>query len=192
MPNHPVRDDIDLLDGTWYATEPHDDWSWMREHAPVYYDPKSDVWAITKYDDVLAIEKDAKGFSSYGAPRPHGMPLPMMISMDNPEHQRRRSLVYHGFTPKRVAEHEARIRAICNEIVDKVCERGECDFVWDVAAPLPLLLIADMLGFEPSAYDDLLKWSDDLIRATTVGAHARGGGGVGSRPASASASCSSR
>src|SRR4051812_14901016 len=74
MPNHPVRDDIDLLDGNWYATEPHDDWTWMREHAPVYYDPTSDVWAITKYDDVLAIEKDAKGFSSYKAPRPHGMP----------------------------------------------------------------------------------------------------------------------
>ena len=52
MPNHPLRDDIDLLDGNWYATEPHDDWTWMREHAPVYYDPKSDVWAITKYDDV--------------------------------------------------------------------------------------------------------------------------------------------
>jgi cytochrome P450 family 142 subfamily A polypeptide 1 len=168
MPNHPVRDDIDLLDGHWYATEPHDDWTWMREHAPVYYDANSDVWAITKYDDVLAIEKDAKGFSSYKAPRPHGEPLPMMISMDNPLHQRRRSLVYHGFTPKRVAEHEVRIRAICNEIVDRVCERGECDFVWDIAAPLPLLLIADMLGFEPSAYDDLLRWSDDLIRATTA------------------------
>ena len=168
MPNHPVRDDIDLLDGAWYSREPHDDWTWMRQHAPVFYDAKSDVWAITKYDDVLAIEKDARAFSSYGGPRPHGDPLPMMISMDNPEHQRRRSLVYHGFTPKRVAEHEARIRAICNEIVDRVCERGECDFVWDVAAPLPLLLIADMLGFEPSAYDDLLKWSDDLIRATTA------------------------
>ena len=48
-----------------------------------------------------------------------------------------------------------------------MCERGECDFVWDVAAPLPLLLIADMLGFEPDAYDDLLRWSDDLIRGTT-------------------------
>ena len=80
----------------------------MREHAPVFYDPTNDVWAITRYDDVLAIEKDAKGFSSYKAPRPHGQSLPMMISMDNPLHQRRRSLVYRGFTPKRVAEHEAR------------------------------------------------------------------------------------
>jgi len=91
----------------------------------------------------------------------------MMISMDNPLHQRRRSLVYHGFTPKRVAEHGERIRAICNEIVDRVCERGEADFVWDIAAPLPLLLIADMLGFPEESYDDLLRWSDDLIRATT-------------------------
>jgi cholest-4-en-3-one 26-monooxygenase len=49
-----------------------------------------------------------------------------------------------------------------------VCERGECDFVWDVAAPLPLILIGDMLGFERDAYDDLLRWSDDMIRGTTV------------------------
>ena len=62
MPNHPVRDEIDLLDGHWYSTEPHDDWTWMREHAPVYYDAVSNVCAITKYDDVLTIEKDAKGF----------------------------------------------------------------------------------------------------------------------------------
>ena len=163
----------------------------MREHAPVYYDAKSDVWAITKYDDVLAIEKDAKGFSSYGGPRPHGMPLPMMISMDNPEHQRRRSLVYHGFTPKRVAEHEARIRAICDEIVDRVCERGECDFVWDIAAPLPLLLIADMLGFEP----ERVRRPAAVVRRPHPRHHrrpdARGRGARRWRPAWGSGSCSS-
>jgi cytochrome P450 family 142 subfamily A polypeptide 1 len=91
----------------------------------------------------------------------------MMISMDDPKHRRRRSLVNRGFTPRRVGDHEATIRAICTQILDRVCERGECDFVWDVAAPLPLLLIADMLGFEPETYDDLLRWSDDMIRATT-------------------------
>jgi cytochrome P450 family 142 subfamily A polypeptide 1 len=93
----------------------------------------------------------------------------MMVSMDNPEHQRRRSLVNRGFTPRRVGDKEPVIRAICTEIIDRVCERGACDFVWDVAAPLPLLLIADMLGFERDAYDDLLRWSDDLIRGTTAG-----------------------
>jgi cytochrome P450 family 142 subfamily A polypeptide 1 len=164
----PVRDDIDLLAGDWYAREPHDTWTWMRDHAPVYYDAKNDVWAITRYRDVLAIEKDPTTFSSWRSPRPHGDPLPMMISMDNPQHQRRRSIVNRGFTPRRVAEKEPTIQRLCTEIIDRVCERGACDFVWDIAAPLPLLLIADMLGFEPDAYDDLLRWSDDLIRGTTV------------------------
>jgi cytochrome P450 family 142 subfamily A polypeptide 1 len=166
MSGHPVRDDIDLLDGTWWSREPHDLFTWMRANAPVYHDEANDVWGITRYDDVLAIEKDPVTFSSCRSPRPHGDPLPMMISMDNPLHQRRRSLVNRGFTPRRVAAKEDTIRAICRQIVDRVCERGECDFVWDVAAPLPLLLIADMLGFPPEAYDDLLRWSDDLIRAT--------------------------
>ena len=91
----------------------------------------------------------------------------MMISMDNPEHQRRRSLVNRGFTPKKVQAHNETIRRICSKLIDDVASKGECDFVWDLAAPLPLLLIADMLGFEPDAYDDLLRWSDDMIRGTT-------------------------
>ena len=162
-----TRDDIDLLDGDWYATRPYEQWAWMRENAPVYYDEKNNVWGITLYDDVMKIEKDAKTFSSKRAPRPHGDPLPMMISMDNPEHQQRRSLVYRGFTPKRVQDHSAKIEQLCSQIIDKVSEKGECDFVWDIAAPLPLLLIADMLGFPEEAFDDLLKWSDDMIRGTT-------------------------
>ncbi len=164
---HQTRDDIDLLDGHWYAQQPYEQWAWMREHAPAYWDERNQVWGITRYEDVLAIEKDAKTFSSMRAPRPHGEPLPMMISMDNPEHQRRRSLVNRGFTPKKVQAHERTIRAICRKLIDDVSAKGECDFVWDIAAPLPLLLIADMLGFEPDAYDDLLRWSDDMIRGTT-------------------------
>jgi cholest-4-en-3-one 26-monooxygenase len=163
-----VRDDIDLMDGHWYAQQPYELWAWMRENAPVYWDPKGEVWGITRYDDVLAIEKDPKTYSSYKAPRPHGDPLPMMISMDDPLHTRRRKLVNKGFTPRRVRDHEQTIRRLCTEIIDRVCEKGSCDFVWDIAAPLPLLLIADMLGFPPESYDDLLRWSDDMMRGTTV------------------------
>jgi len=169
MASHPTRDDIDLLDGNWYAREPHDLWTWMRANAPVYHDDKNDVWAVTRYRDVLAVEKDPVTFSSRRSPRPHGDPLPMMISMDDPAHHQRRSLVNRGFTPRRVRDREGEIRRICDEIIDRVCERGECDFVWDIAAPLPLILIGDMLGFERDAYDDLLRWSDDMIRGTTVG-----------------------
>jgi cytochrome P450 family 142 subfamily A polypeptide 1 len=159
---------FDLLDGRWFAGQPFDDWAWMREHAPAYWDERNEVWALTRHADVLAVEKDAATFSSQRAPRPHGDHLPMMISMDDPEHGRRRKLVSRGFTPRRVRDHETTIRRLCTEIIDRVAARGECDFVWDIAAPLPLLLIADMLGFPPESYDDLLRWSDDLIRATTA------------------------
>lgn len=167
-PSHPTRDDIALLDGNWYAAQPHETWTWMRANAPVYYDAATDIWAITKHRDILAIEKDPTTFSSRRSPRPHGDPLPMMISMDDPQHQRRRSLVNRGFTPRRVRQKKREIVAICDHIIDRVCEQGHCDFVWDIAAPLPLLLIGDMLGFPRSEYDDLLRWSDDLIRGTTI------------------------
>ena len=160
--------DVNLLDGTWYAEDPHEVWAWMRREAPVHYDEVADVWGIARYDDVLAIEKDPKTFSSRRAPRPHGDPLPMMISMDDPDHQRRRSLVNRGFTPRRIGELEPTVAGLCRRIVDRVCEAGTADAVWDIAAPLPLLVIADLLGFEEEHYDDLLAWSDDLIRATTL------------------------
>ena len=122
------------------------------------------MWGITKYQDVLAIEKDPMSFSSHRAPRPHGAHLPMMISMDDPEHQRRRSLVNRGFTPKRVAAHEPRLVELCRDIIDQVAEQGGCDFVWDVAAPLPLLVIADLLGYESDMHDDLLRWSEEMMQ----------------------------
>ena len=115
---HPVREDIDLLDGHWYANEPHDLWEWMRDNAPVYYDERRDVWGVTRHADVLRIEKDPKTFSSKFSPRPHGQGLPMMISMDDPLHTRRRRLVYAGFTPKRVRDKEPVIRKLCTQIID--------------------------------------------------------------------------
>ncbi len=165
---HPFRPDLNLLDGGWYADDPHEVWTWMRREAPVYYDEAAAVWGIAAYDDVLAIEKDPVTFSSHRAPRPHGDHLPMMISMDDPEHRQRRGLVNRGFTPRRIAEMEPAVAALCARIVDRVCQRGSCDFVWDVAAPLPLMVIAELLGFDVEAHEDLLRWSDDLMRATTL------------------------
>lgn len=167
MPNHPILEHVNLLDGNWYASRPHDGWTWMRNNAPVYYDPNSDVWAVARYDDVLSVSRNPKIYSSYKAPRPKGRTLPQMISMDDPEHFRRRKLVNKGFTPRRVRDKLDEIDTLCDMIIDRVCEKGEADFVWDLAAPLPLLLIGDMLGFPRESFDDLLEWSDDMIRATT-------------------------
>ena len=154
---------LNLLDGRWYAEDAHAIWDEFRRTAPVHFDPVGQVWGIFKHADVLAVEKVPKTFSSFRAPRPHGEHLPMMISMDDPEHQRRRSLVSRAFTPKRVAGHEPFVRDTCREIINRVCEKGSCDFVWDVAAPLPLYVIADLLGYEPDMYDDLLRWSEAMM-----------------------------
>ena len=155
------------MDGSWYAEDPHAVWAWMRREVPVYYDEAGDVWGITRYDDVLAIEKDPRTFSSTRAPRPHVPAMPMMISMDDPDHRRRRGLVNRGFTPRRIAELEPKVEQLCAGILDRVAPKGACDFVWDVAAPLPLLVIAELLGFDADAHDDLLRWSDDMMRATS-------------------------
>ena len=72
----------------------------------------------------------------------------MMIDFDAPEHVRRRRLVSAGFTPRRVRAMEDHVRAICDRVIDTVCERGECDFVTEIAAPLPLAVIGDMLGVD--------------------------------------------
>jgi cytochrome P450 family 142 subfamily A polypeptide 1 len=164
--SHPTRAGLNLLDGQWYAEDPHAIWAWMRHHAPVYWDEDAAVWGIARYEDILAIEKDPATFSSRRGPRPHMEPFPSMISMDDPEHRLRRSLVNRGFTPRRVADLDAFVRTLCTRIVDDVCESGRCDFVWDIAARLPLLVIAHLLGFDEALHDDLLRWSDDMLRAT--------------------------
>jgi cholest-4-en-3-one 26-monooxygenase len=163
---HPRLTDLNLLDGRWYADDPHTVWKWLRREAPVYWDEEAEVWGIACYDDILAVEKDPSTYSNRRGPRPHMEPFPSMISMDDPEHRLRRTLVNRGFTPRRVAELDEYVRTLCRRIVDDVCETGTCDLVWDVAARLPLLVIAHLLGFDEALHDDLLRWSDDMLRAT--------------------------
>lgn len=167
--DHPTNPAIDLLDGAFYAGDPHAGWTWMRENAPVYFDEPNEVWGLCTYEDVLAASKDPATFSNgAGSIRPHARVVSdNMIDKDDPEHKARRMLVNRGFTPNRIREKESDIRQLCNEIIDKVADRGECDFVWDIAAPLPLLLIGDMLGFERSMSNSLLEWSDDMLRGLT-------------------------
>jgi cytochrome P450 family 142 subfamily A polypeptide 1 len=165
VPDHPTRDDIDLLDGAFYVDDVDEKYAWMRANAPVYFDDKHGVWGIASYDALLAMEKDPQTFSNAGGIRPDTGPIPMMIDMDDPEHWKRRKLVNKGFTPRRVRDSEQKIRDVCDAIIDQVCERGECDFVHDIAAPLPMILIGDMLGVAPEDRDDLLRWSDDMVSA---------------------------
>jgi cytochrome P450 family 142 subfamily A polypeptide 1 len=156
---------IDLLSGAFYGREPHDAYAWMRANAPIYYDEANDLWAVASYAAVKAVSVDTDSFSSAQGIRPKLPQLPMMIDFDAPEHVRRRRLVSEGFTPKRVRAMENNLRAVCDDIIDAVCETGRCDLVSDVAAPLPIIVIGDMLGVAPSDRDDLLRWSDDMLKS---------------------------
>jgi len=160
--------EIQLLDGNFYTRDPHRSFRWMRANAPVYWDAGGSVWGIALHEDIMAVSKDPETFCSRFSSRPDAPPIPSMINIDDPDHKRRRNLVNKGFTPRRVQEHEPRIRDICNQLIDRVAPRGACDFVHDIAAPLPMIVIGDMLGVEPADRDMLLHWSDDLLAATSM------------------------
>jgi len=157
-----TRPDIDLTDGAFYAGDSHPAYKWMRKHEPVFRD-RNGLAAAATYAAVIEAERNPELFSNAGGIRPDQPGVEMMIEMDDPQHLLRRKLVNSGFTRKRVKDLEGSIAALCDSLIDAVCERGECDFVWDLAAPLPMAVIGDMLGVRPEEREMFLKWSDDLV-----------------------------
>lgn len=161
---HPDQQ-IDLLSGDFFGEVARRAHAWMRREAPVYFDEKNGIWGIATYDGVLAASRDRATFSNAGGSRPKLPAMPWMIDMDGGDHLTRRKLVSSGFTPARVRDQAPRIERLCDDLIDQVCERGACDLVHDLAAPLPMIVIGDMLGIAPQDRDQLLAWSDDLIGA---------------------------
>jgi cytochrome P450 family 142 subfamily A polypeptide 1 len=157
-----MRPDVDLTDGAFYAGDSRSVYKWMRENEPVFRD-RSGLLAAASYQAVIDAERQPELFSNAGGIRPDQDAPPMMIAMDDPAHLLRRKLVNAGFTRKRVKDREPAIGALCDTLIDAVCERGECDFVWDIAAPLPMAVIGDMLGVLPEEREMFLKWSDDMV-----------------------------
>lgn len=153
-----------LTAGAFWGADPHSALTWLRAHDPVHWDSHGQVWGLTRYADVKEASLHPALFSSAGGIRPDQPATPMMIDLDDPAHLRRRKLISKGFTPRRVADQRARIDQVTHALIDKVCARGECDFVWDLAAWLPLIVIGDQLGVRGDQYGNLLRWSDDLMR----------------------------
>ncbi|GAB2861920.1 steroid C26-monooxygenase Cyp142 [Actinocorallia aurea] len=167
--DQPVNPSINLISGEFWGRNPHEEMSWMRENVPVYWDANAGVWGVSRHADLKRASRMPEVFSNAQGIRADSFPMPMMIDMDDPQHKMRRKLVSAGFTPRRVSDQEAYLRRICDEIIDDVCEKGECDFVSDIAALLPLIVIADALGVAPSDRATLLKWSDDMLSGLTGG-----------------------
>ena len=150
---------VDLADSRVYAEGiPYDAFRTLRERAPVAWHPYKDgpgFLALTGYDEVYAVSRDSATWSSeatgvnFDAPGPddfvdvRGV---MMLMMDPPRHTALRALVSKGFTPRQVAKLNERLTDMARDVVDSVIERGECNFVTDVAGALPSYVIAELLG----------------------------------------------
>src|SRR5438477_4986317 len=168
----PVLSLYQLLDPEVLAN-PYPLYRRLREEAPVYWDPYLHAWVVTRYDDVITV---LHRFSANRTPTPEqfaamGMgelgPIAQMMTkqmlfMDAPAHTRLRSLASMAFTPARVEALRNHIRDILDELLEPLLQRGHMDVIKDLAAPLPAIVTAEMLGVPTSDCDRLKAWSADF------------------------------
>jgi cholest-4-en-3-one 26-monooxygenase len=166
--------DVDLANlDTFVAGVPHDMFDVLRRDAPAYFHPESDgagFWCIVRHDDLQRLSHDWEDYSSEWGITLHelgdeelGQQRMMMLIMDPPRHTKLRLLVNKGFTPRMIGRLHDRIREVAVDIVEQARQRGECDFVVDIAAELPLQVIAEMMGVPQEDRHKVFEWSNRLI-----------------------------
>jgi methyl-branched lipid omega-hydroxylase len=132
--------------------------SWHEEPDIVVLPRGPGFWAVTRHADILAVSRNADLFCSGKGSNIADMPpafsefFGSMINMDDPRHARLRRIVSRGFTPRVINAVEVDVARVAQRIVDAVIERGECDFVTEIAARLPLAIICDMMGIPESQH----------------------------------------
>ncbi len=163
------RDDIDIeIDIDWTQSENwqegmDDRMRWLRENDPVYWSEKSQLFIVSKFADVSYVSKNPEIFCSGQGILPGITVRQGLIDEDAPRHTMLRNLIRGGFTPRMVKKLEEAFREITTDAIDAVAEQGECDFVEDIAVPLPLLLIAEMIGIHKEDRRDFHRWSDAMM-----------------------------
>ncbi len=168
-------DSVDLADpAVWDDGPPYDLFERMQREAPVHFSPQRNLpdeggfWSITRFDDVRAVSRDHRTFSSERRGIFHmddiGVPLDMqrlqLISMDPPRHDRLKALVIKEFTPEAVGAHEDAVKQIINHTLDSVADRERFDLVVDVARPIPSRVIGSLLGTPPEDDAKLVHWTN--------------------------------
>lgn len=152
--DHPWRDPF-----PWYRQ--------MRQTAPVWYDTSSGVWNVFRYADVQRVLQDHPTFSSdLSGERPLAQRDALqasVISTDPPRHQRLRALVSKAFSPRSVSDLAPRIQAITDLLLDAVADRDQIDVVADLAYPLPVMVIAELLGVPTEDRATFKRWSDAIV-----------------------------
>ncbi len=172
----PLR--VDLFDPGFKAN-PYPTYARLRSEAPVHRVTMPDgrgVWLVTRYDDVVAVLKDerfAKDWRNALTPEQLAQvpPIPEMmkplsrnmLDTDPPDHERLRSLVSKAFTPRLIERMRGRVQEIADALLDAVEDRGEMDLIDDYAFPLPIIVIAELLGVPAEDRDRFREWSDAAV-----------------------------
>lgn len=170
---------IDLLSPQSFAGgQPHGQYAWLREHAPVHWHEEHGsgrgFWAVTRFEDVWAVDRAHQDYSSEPTimipdpdPQTQGAfgPYKMMLMMDPPEHTAFRKLIRSEFTQPAAHLREGRIQALARQIVDAVIDKGECDFVADVAGEMPSFVIAELMGLPLDDGRELYKLTETIHTA---------------------------
>lgn len=158
---------------------PYDFYQTLQEQAPVYQLPDTNIFMVTRYEDVKKLLKDTETYSNnfnhlLKGPEPAPevteiyarawQPVDTMITADPPRHKTYRTLVNKVFSAKRVDAMEDYMKTIVHELIDNFIDRGECDFVREFTTPLPVYVIADQLGVPREDLKDFKKWSDSFAR----------------------------
>jgi hypothetical protein len=143
----------------------------MRNEHPAYRNETRGFWALSRFEDIWTATHDPRRFSSASGivigqdmMAAAGDTMPMLIMMDPPRHDELRKVVSRAFTPRRMAAMEEDVRRITRELLSSFLERGEVEFVHEFAAPLPMIVIAEMLGVPLSDRHQFREWSDHLVK----------------------------
>jgi len=169
---------IDLLSPASFASgHPLAQYRWLRENQPVFWHEEPNgkgFWAVTRYKDVWEVDRDFQNFSSEptimiqdpAAEQALGFGgYKMMLMMDPPQHTAYRKLIRSEFTQPLAADRTPRMNALARQIVDEVIERGECDFVSQVAGEMPSYVIAELLGIPLDDGRELYKLTEAIHTA---------------------------
>jgi cytochrome P450 len=170
---------VDLNDqGVFVHGQPHDKFDAIRRDFALYWNEEDPTWGpgfwnVTRYADVMAVSRDTETFSSASGINISYPPdadatiitavVGNMICMDPPLHRSYRKIAQPYFTPSRIAGLEPRVRELATGILDKALKKESFDFMEDIAAPLPIAVLCDMLGVPHSDWRLIFEWSNVLI-----------------------------
>src|SRR5947209_12317949 len=163
----------------WEGGPPHETFKQMRAQCPIHwtegfedFPEEAGFWSVTTADDIHTVSRDWQTYSSErggvvaaAAGFPIELARAMFIGMDPPKHDRLKALFQAGFTPKRIADHEERIRQITLEVLDRLGGRERCDLVNELAQPVVARVIGSFMGITPE--EDAI-WAE-LMNATLGG-----------------------